>query len=100
MKNQIFSAEDERKKIVDELVDELPKLRKSLGLSQTKLGEMVGLSRQTISLIERKQMPLTWNNYLAIVCFFAINSKDVYYFPKTKGYKNHDILVRLMGINN
>lgn len=47
-------------------------MRKNLKILQTGLGEKIGLSRQTISLIERKQLVLTWNNYLAIMMFFRL----------------------------
>lgn len=92
--------EYEKKKILEEFVDDLPKMRKRLGVSQTDLGNMVGLSRQTISSIERKQIPLTWNNYLAIMMFFCLNSSNIYYFPKNKGYKNYDLLQQVMKAND
>lgn len=88
--------EDKKKVIIEDFVDELPKMRKRLGISQTELGEKVGLSRQTISLVERKQLTLTWNNYLALMMFFSLNSSSVFYFPKNKGYKNYDLLTQLM----
>lgn len=88
--------EDKKKVILEDFVDELPKMRKRLGISQTELGEKVGLSRQTISLVERKQLTLTWNNYLALMMFFSLNSSNVFYFPKSKGYKNYDLLTQLM----
>lgn len=91
--------EIERKSVIDDFVEELPKMRKRLGISQTELGEKVGLSRQTISLVERKQLALTWNNYLAIMMFFSLNSKNVFYFPKSKGYKNYDLLAQLMRLD-
>lgn len=40
-----------------------------------------------------------WNNYLAIMMFFSLNSSNVYYFPKNKGYKNYDLLTQLMRTN-
>ena len=91
---------DRKKRIIEEFVDDLPKLRKRLGISQTELGEKVGLSRQTISLVERKQLALTWNNYLAIMMFFSLNSSNIFYFPKNKGYKYYDLLLQLMRTNN
>lgn len=90
-----------RKKILDEFVDELPRMRKRFRISQTDLGNMVGLSRQTISLIERKQLPLTWNNYLAIMMFFCLNSGSIYYFPKNnRGCKNYELLQQVMKVND
>lgn len=94
------SEEQEKQRIIEEFIEELPKMRKRMGISQTDLGEKVGLSRQTISLAERKQIALTWNNYLAIMMFFSLNSPDVFYFPRNRGYKNYDSLVQLMRTNN
>ncbi len=74
-----------QRKMMMDLVDSLPKLRKRLKISQTDLGEKVGLSRQTISSIERKTTPLTWNNYLAIMMFLTVNNADVFYFPRRSG---------------
>lgn len=42
-------------------------------ISQTELGKKVGLSRQTISSIERGTVELSWNNYLAIMMFVVVN---------------------------
>lgn len=45
-------------KMVDSVVDALIEKRQSLGLSHEKLGELTGLHRSTISLIEsRKRQP-------------------------------------------
>jgi len=100
MEKSGFNSNETKNKIIEEFVDDLPKLRKRLGVSQTELGERVGLSRQTISLVERKQLLLTWNNYLSIMMFFILNSGSIYYFPKNKGYKNYDLLQQLMQVSH
>lgn len=91
---------DMQEKMMKELVSSLPKMRKRLKISQTELGEKIGLSRQTISSIERKMTPLTWNNYLAIMMFLALNNEDVFYFPRKKGYKYTDELMKVMRAPN
>lgn len=64
------------------------------------MGEKVGLSKQTISSIERKAIPLTCNNYLAIMMFFTVNSKDVFYFPqKSREYKYMNDFAKIMIVN-
>ena len=89
-----------REEMMKELVNSLPRMRKRLKISQTELGEKVGLSRQTISSIERKTTPLTWNNYLAIMMFFTANSEDVFYFPrKSREYKYMNDFARIMIVN-
>ena len=55
------------------LAKRLPLIRKEMNISQTELGEKVGLSRQTISSIERGTSELSWNNYLAIMMFLNAN---------------------------
>lgn len=67
MSEIITSTEQEI--LIAHMVDRLPALRKKYGISQTELGEKIGLSRQTISAIERKTTPLTWTTMLAILMF-------------------------------
>lgn len=57
------------------MVGELSQIRKEMKISQTEFGKKVGLSRQTISSIERGKAPLTWNNYLAIMMFLEANKE-------------------------
>lgn len=59
--------------MVNILVKWLPQIRKEMKISQTELGIKVGLSRQTISSIERETVELFWNNYLAIMMFVVVN---------------------------
>lgn len=66
--------EDIREKMLSTLTQALPYLRKELGVSQTVLAQKVGMSRQMISLIERKEQPMTWTQFLAIVFFFKSNN--------------------------
>lgn len=42
-------------------------LEKKFGVTQTELGKMIGVSRQTISSLERKEVDLTWDKYLALM---------------------------------
>ena len=65
---------NEQDVLIQHMVDRLPALRKKYGISQTELGEKIGLSRQTISAIERKTTPLTWTTMLAMLMFFTANS--------------------------
>ena len=66
--------EDIRENMLSTLTQALPYLRKELGVSQTVLARKVGMSRQMISLIERKEQPMTWTQFLAIVFFFKSNN--------------------------
>lgn len=40
---------------IELLVEELPTLRAKIGLSQSEVGEIIGVSRQTYSAIETKK---------------------------------------------
>ena len=64
--------------IIDEFVEKMPEIRKRFGFSQTDFGEKVGLSRQSISSIERKTVPLTWDTFLAMALVVLINDPDVF----------------------
>jgi len=88
-----------REKLMEDLVKILPKIRRRLGISQTELGERVGLSRQTISSIERRKVQLTWNNYLALMMFVTANSSDVFYFPRHGEYHYSDEFKKVMVID-
>ncbi len=63
----------QQEEMISIFVKALPDLRKEIGVSQTVLGEKIGKSRQTISLIERGEAPLTWDTFLSIILFFKVN---------------------------
>lgn len=65
-----------RKIMVENMVSDLPLIRKQLKLSQTEMGERLGKKRQTISAIERGVMPLKWDTFLAIMTLVEQN-KDI-----------------------
>ena len=68
-------TKDIKQKLIHRMVGELSQIRKEMKISQTEFGKKVGLSRQTISSIERGKAPLTWNNYLAIMMFLEANKE-------------------------
>ena len=84
----------EQELLLNDFIVRLPKIRKRMKVSQTELGEKVGLSRQTISAIERGSIPLTWNNYLAILFYIYFNEKKVFYYPTTDSEKNRYELLK------
>ena len=90
----------EQQMLIDEFVSHLPTMRRKYQLSQSELGEKIGLSRQSISAIERKTVALTWNTYLSFIMFFAANCNCLFYFPKRSDFKNADIFERLLKIKN
>ncbi len=60
-----FVISADRQRMIGNLVERLPVIRKKLRLSQDQLGTMVGKSRQKISDIERHSAPMGWDTYLA-----------------------------------
>lgn len=52
------------------LIDERPVLKAKIGLAHAKLGEIIGLSRQTYSSIETKKRSISWNTFMALMLFF------------------------------
>ena len=64
---------ERKEEMISSLVEKLPTIRQEMNISQTELGEMVGLSRQSISAVERGVSKLSWNNYLAIMLFLIAN---------------------------
>jgi len=54
------------------LQSKLPELRNELGLSQEGFAELIGKSRQAVSLFERGELQITWETCLGIVAV-AIN---------------------------
>lgn len=65
-----------RTEILNEFAKKLPAIRKVLKVSQSELGKSVGLSRQSISSIERGRVVLTWNTMLAIMLVVLVNSPE------------------------
>ncbi len=63
-----------------ELKNNLKKIRKEKGYSQTELAKLVGVSRQTISSIETGQYSPTAK--LALILCVALDKKfeDIFYF--------------------
>lgn len=67
--------ETEREQLIGCLVDELPVLRTKLGVSQTEIADMIGISRQTYSSIETRKRKMSWSIYLSLILVFDCNSK-------------------------
>lgn len=60
------------------LVNNLSKLRKEKGINQTDLGRMVGVSRQTISLIERGDYNPSVMVALSLAKVFDVSVEDIF----------------------
>ena len=58
------TLQKEQQDMISVMTQALPYLRRELHISQTDLAEKVGVSRQTISLIERGEQNMTWTLFL------------------------------------
>lgn len=67
-----------KEELLIEFAKQLPTIRKILGVSQSEMGRKVGLSRQSISSIERGNVALTWNTLLAILLVVLVNRPDCF----------------------
>lgn len=94
-----ITTSTEQEVLIKHMANRLPALRKKYGISQTELGGKIGLSRQTISAIERKTTPLTWTTMLAMLMFFTANSNCVFYFPQRTEFEDAETLHSLLMIN-
>ena len=65
-----------------EILNEFAKMRssigKTLGVSQNEFGRCIGVSRQSISSIEKGNVALTWNTMLAIMLAVLTNCPECF----------------------
>lgn len=71
-------SEEQKKTILESFAKKVPWIRKKLRMSQTELGEKVGLSRQSISSLERGNVQMTWDTLLAIMMVVMVNDVNMY----------------------
>lgn len=68
-------TEVEKDAFITALTPNLPALRTQADISQEELANLLGISRQTYSAIERKVRKMSWNTYLSLILFFDHNQK-------------------------
>lgn len=56
---------------IDKLLDNLPALRAMCHYSQEDLAELIGLSRQTVAMIESKKRGMSWSVFLSMMFVFS-----------------------------
>lgn len=65
----------DKKMLMEKLSAELPALRAKMGSSQAELGELIGVSRQTYSMIETRKKEMAWSVYMSLILVFSSNPK-------------------------
>ena len=63
-------TENAREILIKKLTDELVVLRTKLGLSQDELSNLIGISRQTYSMLETGKRKMSWGTYLSLILIF------------------------------
>lgn len=66
-----------KKELQTTLQSKLPELRNELGLSQEGFAELIGKSRQAVSLYERGELSITWETCLGIVAVAVNREPDI-----------------------
>lgn len=64
---------NQKELLIKNMTENLPTLRKRLGISQEELSEKVGVSRSTIAGIENKKRSMSWNMLLSLLLIFIKN---------------------------
>ena len=59
-------TDQEKEVLLKNMIDNLPTLRKRLGMTQEEMAALAGISRSTLANIENMKRPMTWNNFLAL----------------------------------
>lgn len=61
--------------LLNNMTDNLPTLRKKLGVSQEELSAILGINRSTLAAIENHKRPMMWNMFLALLLIFTKNKE-------------------------
>lgn len=64
-----------KERLMDNMTTNLPTLRAKANLTQAKLAEMIGVSRQTIVAIESQKRKMSWNTFLSCLLVFQNNEE-------------------------
>ena len=63
--------ESVKEKMIENMTKNLPTLRAKASLSQARLAEMIGVSRQTLVAVENEKRKMSWSIFLS--CFLVFN---------------------------
>lgn len=74
-KSKWLLTDEEKDSFIATLTPNLTVLRTKAEISQEELANLIGVSRQTYSAIERKVRRMAWSTYLSLVLFYDHNQK-------------------------
>ena len=78
----------EKQHLISMLTPELAVLRTKAKISQEKLANIIGVSRQTYGAIERGVRAMTWNTYVSLIFFYDNNQKTHDFIRQTNLFPN------------
>ena len=70
VRDEYLITKDYKTASIEILVENLPSLRAKIGITQEKLANILGISRQTYYSLETQKREMSWITYLAIVFIF------------------------------
>ncbi len=76
-KDNPLPFELDRRAYAQRMAQNLPTLRARLGLTQTELAQMIGITRQTLSAAESGARELTWGTFLSLLYVFTQNEDTI-----------------------
>ena len=79
-----IKEEELLKRCTEILSKELPVLRKINNLTQKDLGDIIGVSRQTVTNIESGKSEMKWTTFLAIMFVFSLDHGSVEYLRRIR----------------
>ena len=65
--------ENQKEILMEKMTQNLPVLRAKAGLTQAKLADIIGVSRQTLVAVENGKRKMTWNGFLSCFLVFFRN---------------------------
>ncbi len=68
-------GKNEKERLIHCLAKNLRPLRTSCGLSQERLANIIGVTRQTVLAVENGKRAMTWTMFLAFLFLFSGNEK-------------------------
>lgn len=60
---------------IENMINNMSVLRTMLHLSQVELAELIGMSRQTLVVIENRKRKMTWSTFLSLLFVFSQNKE-------------------------
>ena len=71
-----------KEQCINIMVEHLPILRKINNLTQKSLGEVIGVSRQTITNIESGKSGMKWSIFLTLMFVFSLDNDSNEYLKR------------------